>query len=40
MTGRGFIPVDEYERRLLAETGERSPYLFTFKRLLMWARRD
>lgn len=30
----------EYERRLLAETGERSPYFFTFKRLLMWGRRD
>lgn len=30
--------VEEYRRRLLAELGERSPYLYTFKRILMWGR--
>jgi trans-aconitate 2-methyltransferase len=30
--------VTEFRRRLLAEVGERSPYLYTFKRILMWGR--
>jgi trans-aconitate 2-methyltransferase len=30
--------VAEYTRRLRAQAGARSPYLLTFKRLLMWAR--
>lgn len=28
----------EFTRRLLEQEGDRSPYLFTFKRILMWAR--
>ncbi|MDA3039558.1 MAG: methyltransferase domain-containing protein [Actinomycetota bacterium] len=28
----------EYTRRLIAELGDRQPYLFTFKRILFWAR--
>lgn len=28
----------EYTKRLLADQGDLSPYLFTFKRILMWAR--
>jgi trans-aconitate 2-methyltransferase len=31
--------VDAYRTRLLAELGERSPYLYPFKRILLWARR-
>ncbi|MSQ41646.1 MAG: methyltransferase domain-containing protein [Dehalococcoidia bacterium] len=31
--------VDEYARRLLAALGERRPYLFTYKRILIWGRR-
>ncbi len=27
-----------YTQRLLAEVGDQSPYLFTFRRILMWAR--
>jgi len=30
--------VNEYRRRLLAEIGERAPYLYTFKRVLLWGR--
>jgi trans-aconitate 2-methyltransferase len=30
--------VDEYRRELLRRIGERQPYLFAFKRILMWAR--
>jgi trans-aconitate 2-methyltransferase len=30
--------VDEYRRRLLAELGDSSPYLYTFKRTLLWGR--
>lgn len=30
----------EYERRLVAEESDRAPYLYPFKRLLLWARRD
>jgi trans-aconitate 2-methyltransferase len=30
--------VDEYRTRLLVELGERSPYLYPFKRILMWGR--
>ena len=30
--------VAEYQRRLLAEIGESSPYLYPFKRLLLWGR--
>ena len=32
--------VNEYRRRLLAEIGEQSPYLYTFKRVLFWGRLD
>jgi len=28
--------VDEYRRRLVAELGDRRPYFYTFKRILMW----
>ena len=28
----------EYERRLVAELGDRSPYFYTFSRILMWGR--
>jgi trans-aconitate methyltransferase len=28
-----------YEQRLLAKLGERAPYLYAFKRLLIWGRR-
>jgi trans-aconitate 2-methyltransferase len=31
--------VDVYRERLLGELGNRSPYLYPFKRILMWARR-
>jgi len=31
--------VGEYRRRLLATLGSRSPYLYTFKRILFWGRR-
>jgi trans-aconitate 2-methyltransferase len=31
--------VERYRRRLIDEVGERSPYLFTFKRILLWGRR-
>jgi trans-aconitate 2-methyltransferase len=31
--------LDRYRQRLLAEMGDCSPYLFTFKRILMWGRR-
>jgi len=31
--------VEEYRRRLLAVLGGRSPYLYTFKRILCWGRR-
>jgi trans-aconitate 2-methyltransferase len=31
--------VDVYRERLLAELGDHSPYLYPFKRILMWARR-
>ena len=31
--------VDAYRRDLLDRLGERAPYLYTFKRILMWARR-
>ena len=30
--------VDEYRRRLLAELGDRSPYFYAFKRILLWGR--
>lgn len=30
--------IEEYRERLLSELGEKSPYFFTFKRILMWAR--
>jgi trans-aconitate 2-methyltransferase len=30
--------VEEYRRRLVAELGEQSPYLYTFKRTLLWGR--
>jgi trans-aconitate 2-methyltransferase len=30
--------VDEYRGRLLAQLGERSPYLYPFKRILIWGR--
>jgi trans-aconitate 2-methyltransferase len=32
--------VDAYRQRLLAVLGDRSPYLYTFKRILMWGRRS
>lgn len=28
--------VDEYRRRLVAELGDRRPYFYTFKRILLW----
>jgi trans-aconitate 2-methyltransferase len=31
--------LSEYEERLMATLGERSPYFYSFKRLLIWARR-
>ena len=31
--------VERYRRRLLDVIGEREPYLYTFKRILMWGRR-
>jgi trans-aconitate 2-methyltransferase len=31
--------VDLYRQRLLAVLGDRSPYVYPFKRILMWARR-
>jgi trans-aconitate 2-methyltransferase len=31
--------VERYRRRLLEEIGETQPYLYTFKRILMWGRR-
>ena len=31
--------VDDYRRELLARVGVRSPYLYPFKRILLWARR-
>jgi trans-aconitate 2-methyltransferase len=31
--------VDEYRRALLARLGERAPYFYPFKRILMWGRR-
>jgi trans-aconitate 2-methyltransferase len=31
--------VERYRRRLLDEIGETQPYLYTFKRILMWGRR-
>ncbi len=31
--------VDAYRNELLSRIGERSPYLFTFKRILLWGRR-
>jgi trans-aconitate 2-methyltransferase len=31
--------VDEYTTRLVAELGDRSPYFYTFKRILLWGRR-
>ncbi len=30
--------VDEYRRRLAAELGDRSPYFYAFKRILLWGR--
>jgi trans-aconitate 2-methyltransferase len=30
--------VDEYRRRLLAEIGDRAPYFYAFKRILLWGR--
>lgn len=30
--------VDEYRRRLLATLGDRSPYFYPFKRILLWGR--
>jgi trans-aconitate 2-methyltransferase len=32
--------VDVYRERLLSQLGNHSPYLYPFKRILMWARRD
>jgi trans-aconitate 2-methyltransferase len=32
--------VQTYRERLLGQLGDRSPYLYPFKRILMWARRD
>ena len=32
--------VDLYRSRLLAELGDHAPYLYPFKRILMWARRS
>jgi len=31
--------VDTYRQRLLAEVGDRSPYFYPFKRILLWGRR-
>jgi trans-aconitate 2-methyltransferase len=31
--------VDRYRERLVRELGDRRPYLYTFKRILLWARR-
>jgi trans-aconitate 2-methyltransferase len=31
--------VETYRTRLLAKLGERKPYFFAFKRILLWARR-
>ena len=31
--------VDAYRTRLVAELGDRSPYFYPFKRILLWARR-
>ena len=31
--------VEEYERRLVAAIGDRSPYLYPFKRILFWGRK-
>ena len=31
--------VDLYRQRLLDVLGDRSPYVYPFKRILMWARR-
>jgi trans-aconitate 2-methyltransferase len=31
--------VEQYRRRLLDELGDRSPYFYAFKRILLWARR-
>jgi trans-aconitate 2-methyltransferase len=31
--------VERYRRRLLDEIGQKEPYLYTFKRILMWGRR-
>jgi trans-aconitate 2-methyltransferase len=31
--------VELYRERLLAELGDQTPYLYPFKRILMWARR-
>ncbi len=46
-TFRERLPADDYrrfladyERDLLAAEGERTPYLYAFKRILMWARRE
>jgi len=36
--GRDPAFVDEYRTRLLAVIGDRSPYFYAFKRILMWAR--
>jgi hypothetical protein len=30
--------VDEYRTRLLAELGDRRPYFYAFKRILLWAK--
>ncbi len=30
--------VADYEQQLLAELGDRGPYLFPFRRILMWGR--
>jgi trans-aconitate 2-methyltransferase len=32
--------LERYRRRLLDEIGERRPYLYTFKRILFWGRRN
>src|SRR5262249_3405040 len=32
--------VDEYRRRLLEVIGDRAPYFYTFKRILLWGRRS
>ena len=32
--------VDAYRDELLARVGEHEPYLFAFKRILMWGRRS